>query len=163
MNSQNDLNIGSAVLLLSKIFIYATKDLTPGIDVFISGFDKYFQEGSIDLQTTSVEAICELLSENLGKKNTKKFKDLIFYILKTILKCLEANDADNLKINLFALSNLSQFQSAMLKKNFSDLTILMSKIIDNKELDEDQNLREVAFEIIVSVIEGHHDVISKYQ
>ena len=163
LNSQNDLNIGSAVLLLSKIFRYATKDLTPGIDVFISGFDKYFQEGSIDLQTTSVEAICELLSENLGKKNTKKFKDLIFYILKTILKCLEANDADNLKINLFALSNLSQFQSAMLKKNFSDLTILMSKIIDNKELDEDQNLREVAFEIIVSVIEGHHDVISKDQ
>ena len=67
LNSQNDLNIGSAVLLLSKIFRYATKDLTPGIDVFISGFDKYFQEGSIDLQTTSVEAICELLSENIEK------------------------------------------------------------------------------------------------
>ena len=161
LNTQNDLNIRSAVLLLSKIFRYATKELTPGIDVFISCFNKYFQEGSIDLQTTSTEAICEILSENLGKANTKKFKDLVFYILKTVLKCLEANDVDNLKISLFSLSNLAQYQPAMLKKNFRDITILMSKIIDNKNLEDDQNLREIAFEVIVSIIEAHHEVIDK--
>ena len=161
LNTQNDLNIRSAVLLLSKIFRYATKELTPGIDVFISCFNKYFQEGSIDLQTTSTEAICEILSENLGKANTKKFKDLVFYILKTVLKCLEVNDVDNLKISLFSLSNLAQYQPAMLKKNFRDITILMSKIIDNKNLEDDQNLREIAFEVIVSIIEAHHEVIDK--
>ena len=171
LDAQNDLNIRSAVLLLSKIFRYATKELTPGIDVFIAGFNKYFQEGSLDLQTTSTEAICEILSENLGKANTKKFKDLVFNILKTVLKCLEANDVDNLKISLFALSNLAQFQPAMLKKSFRDITILMSKIIENnilmskiienKNLEDDKNLREVAFEVIVSIIESHHEVISK--
>ena len=160
LTKENDFNIGSAVLLLSKIFRYAMKELTPGIDVFIAGFDKYFQEGSIELQTTSTEAICEILSENLGKENTKKFKNLIFYILKTVLRCFEENDIDNLKISLFALSNLAQFQPAMLKKNFRDITILMSKIIENKNLEDDQNLREVAFEIIVSIIEAHPKVIT---
>ena len=160
LNKENDFNIGSAVLLLSKIFRYAIKELKPGIDVFIAGFDKYFQEGSIELQTTSTEAICEILSENLGKENTKKFKNLIFYILKTVLKCFEANDMNNLKISLFALSNLAQFQPAMLKKNFRDITILMSKIIENKNLEDDQNLREVAFEVLVSIIESHPKVIT---
>ena len=160
LNKENDFIIGSAVLLLSKIFRYAMKELTPGIDVFISGFDKYFQEGSIELQTTSTETICEILSENLGKENTKKFKNLIFYILKTVLKCFEANDMNNLKISLFALSNLAQFQPAMLKKNFGDITILMSKIIENKNLEDDQNLREVAFEVLVSIIESHPKVIT---
>ena len=160
LNKENDFIIASAVLLLSKIFRFAMKELTPGIDVFISGFDKYFQEGSIDLQTTSTETICEILSENLGKENTKKFKNLIFYILKTVLKCLEANDINNLKISLFALSNLAQFQPAMLKKNFRDITILMSKIIENKNLEDDQNLREVAFEVLVSIIESHPKVIT---
>ena len=160
LTKENDFNIGSAVLLLSKIFRYAIKELTPGIDVFITGFDNYFQEGSIELQTTSTEAICEILSENLGKENTKKFKNLIFYILKTVLRCFEENDIDNLKISLFALSNLAQFQPAMLKKNFRDITILMSKIIENKSLEDDQNLREVAFEVIVSIIEAHPKVIT---
>ena len=160
LTPENNLNIGSAVLLLSKIFRFAMKELTPGIDVFISGFEKYFQEGNIELQTTSTEAICEILSENLGKANTKKFKELVFNVLKTVLKCFEANDMDNLKISLFALSNLAQFQPAMLKKNFRDITILMSKIIENKKLEDDQNLREVAFEVIVSIIEQHPNVIT---
>ena len=77
------------------------------------------------------------------------------------MKCLEANDVDNLKISLFSLSNLAQYQPAMLKKNFRDVTILMSKIIDNKNLEDDQNLREIAFEVIVSIIEAHHEVINK--
>lgn len=159
LSKENDLNIGSAVLLLSKIFRYAIKELKPGIDVFISGFVNFFQEGSIELQTHSTEAICEILTENLGKQNTKKFKELIINILKTVLKCFEENDVDNLKVSLFALSNLAQFQPAMLKSHFRDLTILMSKIISNKNLEEDQNLREVAFDIIVSIIEQHPKVI----
>ena len=42
LTPENNLNIGSAVLLLSKIFRFAMKELTPGIDVFISGFEKIF-------------------------------------------------------------------------------------------------------------------------
>ena len=160
LTPENAINIDSAVYLLSKVFSFATEELTPGIDVFINGFMKYFKEGALDIQTNSVEAICEILAGNLSKENTKKFKDLIFYILQTILKCFEANDSDNLKLTLFALSDLAQVQPAMLKKNFPDIMILMGKIIEKKELDDDA-LRGVAFEVIVSIVEAHPKVISE--
>ena len=160
LTPENALNIDSAVYMLSKVFPYATKELTPGIDVFIDGFKKYFKEGSLQIQTNSVEAICEILGGNLSKDNKKKFKDLIFNILETILKCFESNDADNLKLTLFALSDLAQVQPAMLKKSFGDIMILMGKIIENKNLDED-SLRGVAFEVIISIVENHPKVISE--
>ena len=158
LNQENAVNIDSAVYLLSKIFTFATDELTPGIDVFIEGFKKYFKEGTLQIQTNSVEAICEILSGSLSKENTKKFKDLIFNILQTILKCYNENDLDNLKLTLFALSDLAQVQPAMLKKHFQDIMILMGKIIENKKLDDDA-LRGVAFEVIVSIIESHPKVI----
>jgi len=160
LTPENALNIDSAVYLLSKVFTFATEELTPGIDVFINGFKNYFKEGNLEIQTNSVEAICEILAGNLSKENTKKFKDLIFNILQTILKCFEAEDTDNLKLTLFALSDLAQIQPAMLKKNFQDIMILMGKIIENKKLDDDA-LRGVAFEVIVSIIEAHPKVISE--
>jgi hypothetical protein len=160
LTPENAINIDSAVFILSKVFPYAITELTPGIDIFINGFKTYFKDGTLEIQTNSVEAICEILAGNLSKENTKKFKDLIFDILKTILKCFEANDTDNLKITLFALSDLAQIQPAMLKKNFQDIMILMGKIIVNKKLDDDA-LRGVAFEVIVSIIEVHHKVISE--
>jgi hypothetical protein len=160
LTPENAINIDSAVYLLSKIFIFATKELTPGIDVFIDGFMKYFKEGSLDIQTNSVQAICEILSGNLSKENTKKFKDLIFNILQTILKCFEGNDSDNLKLSLFALSDLAQVQPAMLKKHFQDIMVLMGKIIEKKDLDDD-SIRGVAYEVIVSIIQSHPKVISE--
>ena len=92
LTPENAVNIDSAVYLLSKIFPFATKELTPGIDTFIEGFKKYFAEGSLEIQTNSVEAICEILAGNLSKENTRKFKDLVFNILKTILKCFEEKE-----------------------------------------------------------------------
>ena len=160
LTPENSLNIDSAVYLLSKIFSFATEELTPGIDVFIHGFKNYFKEGNLEIQTNSVEAICEILAGYLSKENTRKFKDLIFNILQTILKCFEAENTDYLKLTLFALSDLAQVQPAMLQKNFQDIMILMGKIIENKKLDDDA-LRGVAFEIIVSIIETHPKVISE--
>ena len=159
LNQENVINIESAVYLLSKIFPYATDELTPGIDTFIQSFKNYFKEGTLEIQTYSVEAICEILGGHLSKQNTKKFKDLIFNILQTVLKCLEANDCDNLKLTLFALSDLAQIQAAMFKRHFKDIMILMGKIIENKSLDDDA-LRGVAFEVIVTIVQNHPKVIS---
>lgn len=100
------------------------------------------------------------ISRKSQQRKHQKFKDLIFNILQTILKCFEAEDTDNLKLTLFALSDLAQIQPAMLKKNFQDIMILMGKIIENKKLDDDA-LRGVAFEVIVSIIEAHPKVISE--
>ena len=48
----------------------------------------------------------------------------------------------------------------MLKKSFSDLYILMGKIIERKDLDED-SLRSVSYEVLLSIIEKYPKVISE--
>jgi hypothetical protein len=78
LTPENAINIDSAVYILSKVFPHAKKELSPGIDVFISGFKKYFQEGTLEIQTNSVEAICEILAGNLSKENTKKIQRFNF-------------------------------------------------------------------------------------
>ena len=160
LTPDNALNIETSVNLLAKVYNYSHKELSAGIDVFIDGFKKYFAEGSLDIQTNSVEAICEILAGYIDKANSKKFKDLMFNILKTVLKCFEANDINNLKISLFALSDLAQVQPALLKKNFKDIFILMGKIIEKKDYDED-SIRGVAYEVILGIIDKHPKVISE--
>ena len=161
LTEENLSNIDSALFLLAKIFPYATEELTPGIDVFINGFMRYFKDGNLNLQAKSVEAICEILAGKLNKENRKKFTKLIFHILKAVLLCFEKKDLENLKISIFALGDLVNIQPALFKKSFNDLLILMGKIIESKDfVDEDENLRSMAFEVIVSVIEAHPKVIS---
>ena len=49
---------------------------------------------------------------------------------------------------VFALSDLSQAQPALLKKSFPDIFILMGKIIERKNLDE-ESIRGIAYEILI--------------
>ncbi len=159
LKPENFLSIESSVFLFSKIFNYAQDELLTGIDQLIIGFNKFFKEGNLDIQTNSVEAICEILSGYIDKKISKRFREFTFYILQTILNCLNNNDFDNLKKSLFALSDLAQTQPIMLKKSFSDLYILMGKIIERKDLDED-SMRGVSYEVLLSIIEKYPKVIS---
>ena len=160
LKPENFLNIESSVFLLSKIFNYAQNELLTGIDQLIIGFHKFFKEGNLDIQTNSVEAICEILTGYIDKKVSKKFREFTIYILQTILNCLNNNDFNNLKKSLFALSDLAQTQPIMLKKNFSDIYTLMGKIIERKDLDED-SIRSVAYEVLLSIIEKYSKVISE--
>lgn len=52
-----------------------------------------------------------------------------------------------------AISDLSSAEPNILRKWFSDLFILLGKVTEQKDL-EDQNLRELSFEIIVSMVES---------
>ena len=47
----------------------------------------------------------------------------------------------------------------MFKKQFNDIYILIGKIVENKNLDE-ENLHSVAFEILFSIIEKYPKLIS---
>jgi len=159
LKPENFLSIESSVFLLSKIFNYAQDELLTGIDQLIIGFNKFFKEGNLEIQTNSVEAICEILSGYIDKKISKRFREFTFYILQTILNCLNNNDFNNLKRSLFSLSDLAQTQPIMLKKSFSDIYILMGKIIERKDLDED-SMRSVSYEVLLSIIEKYPKVIS---
>jgi hypothetical protein len=66
---------------------------------------------------------------------------------------------DNLKVCLDSIQDLSNCEPKILRKNFNDIFILMGKIVEDKEADD--NLREIAFEIIVAMIEGIPKIIEK--
>jgi hypothetical protein len=60
---------------------------------------------------------------------------------------------------LDSIQDLSNCEPKILRKNFNDIFILMGKIVEDKECDD--NLREIAFEIIVAMIEGMPKIIEK--
>jgi hypothetical protein len=161
LSAENIPSIECAVYILSKIFGFVYDELTKGIELYITAFTKYFTSDNLSLRTKTVQAITEILCV-VRKKDSRKFKDLIFYVLETTLKTLEQglNQENNLKICLTALADLSSAEPNILKKSFSDLFILMGKVIEKKDY-ADEAIRELAFEVILTMIEKNDTLISK--
>jgi hypothetical protein len=58
------------------------------------------------------------------------------------------------------VSDLSNTEGNMLRKHFADLFILMGKISEKKDY-ADENIREIAFEIIITLVEKFNTLMSK--
>ena len=159
LNEVNLPNIELCLTLLASVYGIAYDDLKEGSNVYIQCFANYFKSSSLSLKAKTVQCLSELLCSTTSKKETKKFREFMFYILETTLQCLNQNDNDNLKVCLESLSDLASCEPKILRKSFSDLFTLMGKIIENKTIDD--NLREISFELLVSLIEGLPKVISK--
>ena len=158
----NESNIDKfelSLYLLSNIYSEAYEELKEGIPIFLKCFNVYFQSNNISLKAKTVECINELLCSCIEKKEIKQFKEFIFYILQTTLFCLDNKDNENLKICLESLNDLANSEPKILRKNFNDIFILMGKIIENKEIDD--YLREISFEILISIIEQIPNCIKK--
>ena len=160
LTPENAITVGNAVFLLSKSFNVIEDDIIGGIDVLVEGFNRFFKEGSIDIKAGSCEAICEILCGYLNKKSKKKFREFIFQMLQTLLECLNANDSDNLKCVLFAVSDLAQNEPTYLKKHFADIFVLMGKIYEKRDLDGDA-VRTISFEIILTLVENIKNLLDK--
>ena len=150
-------NIELGLYLLSNIYSFAYDELNEGIKLFLEKFKTYFSCNSLSLKSKTVECVNELLCSASSKKEVKLFKDYIFNMLETTKLCLDQKDQDNLKICLDSIQDLSISEPKILRKNFNDIFILMGKIIEEKEFDE--NIREIGFEILVSLIEKMHKII----
>ena len=148
-NNYDKIELG--LYLLSNIYSFAYDELSEGINLFLKNFKIYFSCNSLSLKAKTVECVNELLCSASSKKEVKQFKDFIFNILETTKLCLDNKDQDNLKICLESIQDLSISEPKILRKNFSDLYILMGKIFEEKEFEE--NIREISFEIIISIIE----------
>ncbi len=161
LNGDNLFLIETAVYILSKIFGFVYEELSKGIDVYVAAFSTYFASDNLSLKTKTVQAIGEILCI-VRKKDSKKFKDFIFYILETTLKCFEKgiSEENNLKLCITAISDLATAEPNILRKSFSDLFILMGKIIERKDY-ADETIRELAFEVIIAMIEKKESLISK--
>ena len=152
LNEQNIINVEFGLHLITNLYSVASDELEKGMKVFLSIFPVYFKSNSLSLKAKSVQCLTEILCGTVTKKEVKQFKDLIFNVLETTLACLKENDNDNLKICLDSIKDLSNCEPKILRKDFQDIFILMGKISQNAELDE--NLREMCFEIIVTLVEA---------
>ena len=151
--SENNLNIIELSLyLLSNVYGVANDQLKEGIPVFLNCFSIYFKSNILSLKAKTVECINELLCSTSSKKESKKFREFIYFILETTLQCLKEHSSENLKICLDSLNDLSEYEPKILRKSFSDIFILMGKIIEDKEIDD--NLREIAYELLINLIEN---------
>ena len=159
LNEGNLPNIELGLHLLSNVYPLDYDELKEGVQIFLKNFSVYFKSNSLSLKAKTVQCINELLCSTLSKKEAKQFKDQIFSILETTYKCLQEHDMDNLKICLDSIQDLSNIEPKILRKNFNDIFILMGKIVQDKEADD--NLREIAFEIIVSLIEEMPKILEK--
>ena len=157
LTENNYGNIELGLYLLSNIYSFAYDELNEGINLFLKNFKNYFSCNSLSLKAKTVECVNELLCSASSKKEVKQFKDFIFNILETTKLCLDQKDQDNLKICLDSIQDLSISEPKILRKNFNDIFILMGKIVEEKDFEE--NIREICFEILVSIIEKIPKVI----
>jgi hypothetical protein len=151
LNEQNYKNIELGLYLMSNVYALAHNQLKEEIKKFLANFKKYFECNSLPLKAQTVKCINELLCNSLSKKESKKFVDFIFLILKTTYECLQVHDMDNLKVCIESIRDLSSCEPKILRKSFNDIYILMGKIINDKEVDD--SLREISYEIIISIYE----------
>ena len=141
LTNNNYGNIELGLYLLSNVYDFAYDELNEGIKLFLAAFKKYLSCDSLSIKAKTVECVTELLCSASTKKEVKQFKDFIFDILKTTKLCLEQNDQDNLKICLESIQDLSISEPNILRKNFNDIFILMGKIIEEKNFED--NIREL--------------------
>ena len=159
INEQNVTNIEFGLHLITNLYSVASDDLEKNMKIFLSIFPIYFKSSSLSLKSKTVQCLTEILCGIVSKKEAKQFKDLIFNVLETTLNCLNANDTDNLKVCLDSIKDLSNCEPKILRKYFQDIFILMGKISENVDLED--NLREMCFEIIVTLIEAMPKLITE--
>ena len=156
LNENNIDIIQLGLFILSDIFSFAYDELKEGIPLFLNKFKIYFASNSLSLKANTVDCVTELLSSVSSKKEMKQFKEIIFNILETTKSCLEQKDEENIKICLDSLEDLARVPE-ILKKNFENIYILMGKIIEEKDFDE--KIREIGFDIIISIIEKYPKIL----
>eukprot|EP00340_Litonotus_pictus_P012553 CAMPEP_0170535624 /NCGR_PEP_ID=MMETSP0209-20121228/101705_1 /TAXON_ID=665100 ORGANISM="Litonotus pictus, Strain P1" /NCGR_SAMPLE_ID=MMETSP0209 /ASSEMBLY_ACC=CAM_ASM_000301 /LENGTH=1014 /DNA_ID=CAMNT_0010836917 /DNA_START=614 /DNA_END=3658 /DNA_ORIENTATION=- len=146
-------NIETVLFLMSQIFGLVYEEMIPKLDAFITTFESFYKYDNFDLKTRTSQVIGEILSI-VRKKESKKFKIFIPSILEHTFKCLTTPKQEaNLKLCLMSISDLASSEPNILRKWFSDIFILLGKVAEQKDLEE-QNLRELSFEIIVTLVES---------
>lgn len=93
------LNIETALLLLTTMFGYVCDEIMKGIATLLTTFKNYFATDSLSLKAKTVQSIAEIVSI-CDKKDTKQFREFVFCMLETTLKCAEsAKDESNVNFH----------------------------------------------------------------
>lgn len=161
-NPTNLPRIENAIRLLEGIygFIYESFSEISKYQSLLEQIVVFMKSKNTSLASRAVKALSEI-SFYASKKELKLFKDVVLPILEVTLLCFNEGKENDLKTCCKAIIEMSSESTGFLFKNFfPDLFILMGKIAEKKDYDDD-NIRELAFEVIVNLVESKSSLFSK--
>ena len=133
--------------------------LKENFDKFIPYLSTIFQSHQLKLKVTASNFISELITFG-DKEDLKILKPLLFNILQSTLEIFTNNKEELLKEILQILIEMCSIEPKLFKPHFQDLFTLCKKIIDKTDF-EDEKIRELAFEVIVNLIEEESTLLKK--
>lgn len=164
-NDSNLFKIESGLRLFEGIYGFIYESLSNDkkfneIASLVGKVGAFTQIKNLNLASRSVKTLSEMIFY-ASKKELKGYKDWILPIMSVTMNCFTQEQENCLKTCCKALIEMSTDQAAFLFKNhFSDLFILMGKISEKKNFD-DENLRELGFEVITNLVEVKPEFFSK--
>ena len=97
-NDANLLNIEVALQLLTSMFGYVCDEVMKGIAVLLNTFKNYFKINNNDLRAKTVQTLSEIITI-CDKKDVKHFRDFVFYMLETTMRCIDdIKEENNVKL-----------------------------------------------------------------
>lgn len=137
-----------------------SKKMNPELVNLINNIASIMKSKQLKIACRAVKSVSEM-SFYANKKELKQFKDFILPMMTVTLNCFNQNKENELKTCMRSLMEMVTDESAFLfKAHFNDLFILMGKISEKKDFD-DEHVRDLGFEVITSFIETKPSFISK--
>lgn len=163
-NETNLAKLESGIRLFEGIYGFIYQSLSNSnnsnqIKSLVDTVSVFLKAKNLSLASKAVKTLSEM-SFYSNKKEIKWFKDLILPIMTVTYSCFNEGKENELKACCKAIIEMStESVSFLFKNHFTDLFILMGKIIEKKSY-EDENIRELGFEVIVNLIESKPKYLS---
>ena len=154
VNQTNLVKIECGLRLFDGIygFIYELLLKDMKLTDLLAKFNQFMKSKIPTLASRTVETVAEM-SFYASKKEIKSYKDVILPILEVTYLCYEQGKENELKVCCKSIIEMCTENTGFLfKAVFPDLFILMGKISEKKDYDDD-NVRELAFEVILNLVE----------
>ena len=151
-NDENNLiQINCLLKLITDGTGFLYEIIKENFDKFIPYFNLIFQSKYLKLKTSLTNLISELISFS-DKEDIELFQPFIFNILQSILESFNQNNEEYLKDLLETIIELSSIEPKIFKKYFQDIFTICKGIIDKKDYSNEK-IRELAFEVLINLIE----------
>ena len=161
---KNSLQIISLLYIIKGGINFLYKRLSINLSKFLYYLEKIFNSSNIDVKAKLLAG--ELVYELIYFANSselEKFKPLIKNILISLYNSYQLFETNNqnekdVKSFLKIFIDIESIEPSLLEIYFNDIFNLEIKIISNQKF-EDQKIREMGFELIISLIEDKPSLI----
>ena len=158
-DEKNTIQIISFLKLLTDGTSFLYDNLKENFNKLIPYLRAIFQTHFLKMKVSASNFISELIAY-CDKEDLKEFKPLLINILQSILEAFTNNKEEYLKDLLQTLIEMCSVEPKLFKPLFQDLFPLCKQIIEKKDFD-DEKIRELAFEVIINLIEEQPEIMKK--